>query len=156
MKHDLAAFTACCAIVNDAHILQQMTLFQQLDTQLTLKHFDSVFGNNFLQGFVPLCQTVFGKQTLYILHAGSLGADAVHLMAICELGDSHTPAESPMTQQMSSQRSRAHFGFAFLNAAAGRFFVGTGTDDAARANLVATLTQVRNVSHPVAPGCSEA
>lgn len=77
-------------------------------------------------------------------------------MAICELDDSYTPADSPMTQQISSQRSRAHFGFAFLDAAAGRFFVGTATDDAARANLGAILTQVRNVSHPFAPGCSQA
>ena len=61
-----------------------------------------------------------------------------------------------MTQQMSSQRSRAHFGFAFLDAAAGRFFVGTATDDAARANLGAILTQVGNASYPVAPGCSQA
>lgn len=73
---------------------------------------------------------------------GALGVDAVHLMAICELDDSYIPADSPMTQQMSSQRSRAHFGFAFLDAAAGRFFVGTATDDAARANLGAILTQV--------------
>ncbi|KAL0023612.1 hypothetical protein WJX77_007042 [Trebouxia sp. C0004] len=73
---------------------------------------------------------------------GALGVDAVHLMAICELDDSYTPADSPMTRHMSSQRSRAHFGFAFLDAAAGRFFVGTATDDAARANLGAILTQV--------------
>lgn len=26
---------------------------------------------------------------------GSLGVDAVHLLAICELDDSYTPAESP-------------------------------------------------------------
>ncbi len=77
-------------------------------------------------------------------------------MAICELDDSYTPADSPMTQQMSSQRSRAHFGFAFLDAAAGRFFVGTTTDDAARANLGAILTQVRNASHPVAASRSQA
>lgn len=76
------------------------------------------------------------------LHAGALGAEAVHLMAICELDDSFTPADSPMTQQTSSQRSRAYFGFAFLDAAAGRFFVGTASDDAARANLGAIITQV--------------
>ncbi|KAL3140400.1 hypothetical protein ABBQ38_004660 [Trebouxia sp. C0009 RCD-2024] len=74
---------------------------------------------------------------------GALGTDAVHLMAICELDDSLvTSPHSPMTQQASSQRSRAHFGFAFLDAAAGRFYVGTATDDAARANLGAILTQV--------------
>ena len=75
--------------------------------------------------------------------AGALGVDAVHLMALCELDDSASlSVQSPMTPQMSSQRSRAHFGFAFLDAAAGRFYVGTATDDAARANLGAILTQV--------------
>ena len=76
-------------------------------------------------------------------HLGGLGVDAVHLMAICELDDSFTPADSHHhSQGVSSQRSRAHFGFAFLDAAAGRFFVGTSSDDAARANLGAILTQV--------------
>ena len=64
-------------------------------------------------------------------------------MAICELDDSSVASShSPMTQQMSSQRSRAHFGIAFLDAAAGRFYVASATDDAARANLGAVLTQV--------------
>lgn len=78
-----------------------------------------------------------------LMNEGALGADAVHLMAICELDDSSvTSPHSPMTQQASSQRSRAHFGFAFLDAAAGRFYVGSASDDAARANLGAILTQV--------------
>ena len=92
-----------------------------------------------------LCSTI-------CLHAGALGAEAVHLMAICELDDSFTPADSPMTQQVSSQRSRAYFGFAFLDAAAGRFFVGTASDDAARANLGAIITQV---STTACTNCSE-
>lgn len=123
--------------------------------QLALKQRGPVFAHSFLQGFVPH-ENLISESRLYILHAGSLGVDAVHLMAICELDGSYTPADSPMTQQMSSQRSRAHFGFAFLDAAAGRFFVGTATDDAARANLGAILTQVRNASHPVAPSGHEA
>lgn len=67
-------------------------------------------------------------------------------MALCELDDSlNMSAESPMTQQVASQRSRVHFGFAFLDAAAGRFYMGSASDDAARANLGATLTQVMSL-----------
>ena len=73
-------------------------------------------------------------------------------MAICELDEACVPA-SPMTQQASSQRSRAHFGFAFLDAAAGRFFVGTAKDDAARANLGAILTQVSLSACRLSIGC---
>ena len=70
----------------------------------------------------------------------------MHLMALCELDDSlNMSAESPMTQQVASQRSRVHFGFAFLDAAAGRFYMGSASDDAARANLGATLTQVMSL-----------
>ena len=92
------------------------------------------------------------SQETYV--AGALGVDAVHLMAICELDESCVPA-SPMTQQASSQRSRAHFGFAFLDAAAGRFFVGTAKDDAARANLGAILTQVMLVSGCHSTDCAD-
>lgn len=47
---------------------------------------------------------------------------------------------------MSSQRSRSCFGFAFLDAAAGRFYAGTAEDDASRSNLGAILTQVSHVA----------
>lgn len=88
-------------------------------------------------------QITHSSQITLSCYTGALGADAVHLMALCELEESLTASpHSPMTQQMSSQRSRAHFGFAFLDAAAGRFYVGSATDDAARANLGAILTQV--------------
>lgn len=40
------------------------------------------------------------------------------------------------------QENRASFGFAFLDAAAGRFYVGTAEDDAGRSTLGALLTQV--------------
>ena len=39
----------------------------------------------------------------------------------------------------------AKFGFAFLDAAAGRYYVGAVSDDAGRANLSALLTQVGTV-----------
>ena len=39
----------------------------------------------------------------------------------------------------------AKFGFAFLDAAAGRYYVGAVSDDAGRANLSALLTQVGSV-----------
>ena len=42
----------------------------------------------------------------------------------------------------------AKFGFAFLDAAAGRYYVGAVSDDAGRANLSALLTQVGIVLHP--------
>ncbi|KAK9819817.1 hypothetical protein WJX72_002734 [[Myrmecia] bisecta] len=60
--------------------------------------------------------------------------DAVHLLALRE--DTGTAEDGP------SQSSRADFGFAFLDAAAGRFYVGQCADDAGRANLGAILTQV--------------
>ena len=65
-------------------------------------------------------------------------------MALCELDHaSVTAAESPMSQPPnSSQRSKSYFGFAFLDAAAGRFYVGTAEDHASRGNLGAVLTQV--------------
>lgn len=65
-------------------------------------------------------------------------------MALCEVDiSSAMPAASPMSQPLSSQRSRACYGFAFLDAAAGRFYAGTAEDDASRSNLGAILTQVR-------------
>ena len=79
-----------------------------------------------------------------LLAGATLSTDAVHLMALCELDHtSAVPAASPMSQPMSSQRSRSCFGFAFLDAAAGRFYAGTAEDDASRSNLGAILTQVR-------------
>ena len=44
--------------------------------------------------------------------------------------------------QLPSQDSRVRYGFAFLDAAAGRFYVGAADDDAGRATLGALLTQV--------------
>ncbi len=64
-------------------------------------------------------------------------------MAIAERPED-TAAQSPTATQLSaSQNSQVQLGFAFLDAAAGRIYVGTATDDAARANLGAVLTQVR-------------
>ena len=48
------------------------------------------------------------------------------------------------TEAASTQLNRVHYGFAFLDAAAGRFYVGSTSDDASRANLGALLTQVGN------------
>ena len=46
------------------------------------------------------------------------------------------------TTASSTQLNRVQYGFAFLDAAAGRFYVGSASDDASRANLGALLTQV--------------
>lgn len=54
-------------------------------------------------------------------------------MALCE------SEEDP---QVMGQGGRVIIGFAFLDAAAGKLYVGTGTDDAGRGNLGAILTQV--------------
>ncbi len=43
---------------------------------------------------------------------------------------------------MASQGTRVRYGFAFLDAAAARFYVGSASDDGSRANLTALLTQV--------------
>ena len=84
------------------------------------------------------------KARFLLLVGATLGVDAVHLMALCEVDYSAAmPAASPISQPMSSQRSRSCFGFAFLDAAAGRFYAGTAEDDASRSNLGAILTQVR-------------
>lgn len=45
-------------------------------------------------------------------------------------------------QSGALQENRASFGFAFLDAAAGRYYVGTAEDDAGRSTLGAVLTQV--------------
>ena len=68
-------------------------------------------------------------------HAGSVGVDAVHLMALHEHEELDTAASG-------TQLNRVRYGFAFLDAAAGRFHVGSASDDASRANLGALLTQV--------------
>ena len=41
-----------------------------------------------------------------------------------------------------TQSSAVNFGFAFLDAAAGRYYLGSVSDDAARANLSSVITQV--------------
>ncbi|KAK9852353.1 hypothetical protein WJX84_008725 [Apatococcus fuscideae] len=68
-------------------------------------------------------------------NTGSIGVDAVHLMALHEHEELDTAASS-------TQLNRVQYGFAFLDAAAGRFYVGSATDDASRANLGALLTQI--------------
>ena len=45
----------------------------------------------------------------------------------------------------------AKFGFAFLDAAAGRYYVGSVSDDAGRQNLSALLTQVGTVYQASSP-----
>lgn len=65
---------------------------------------------------------------------GDLSTEAVHLMALHE-----QPSSS---QASASQESRVSFGFAFFNAAAGRYYVGVAEDDAGRSTLGALLTQV--------------
>lgn len=72
------------------------------------------------------------KMLMYV--AGNVSVDAVHLMAL---------HEAPTNDRASaSQDSRVHFSFAFLDAAAGRFYVGVADDDAGRSTLGALLTQV--------------
>ncbi|KAK9846574.1 hypothetical protein WJX81_006840 [Elliptochloris bilobata] len=63
----------------------------------------------------------------------NIGSDAVHLLALHE-------EEQPA--QWAAGAAAAKFSFAFLDAAAGRFYVGAVHDDAGRANLSALLTQV--------------
>ena len=67
-----------------------------------------------------------------------VGAEAVHLLALCEAPD---VLDTTQTVGLLSQSDRARFGFAFLDAAAGRFYVGSANDDAGRANLGAILVQ---------------
>ncbi len=45
-----------------------------------------------------------------------------------------------------TQSSAATFGFAFLDAAAGRYYLGSVTDDAGRANLSSVITQASSLS----------
>ena len=51
-------------------------------------------------------------------------------------------------RETGPQSAAAVFGFAFLDAAAGRFYMGSMSDDAGRANLSAILTQVRHIQVP--------
>ena len=44
--------------------------------------------------------------------------------------------------EVVTQSSAANFGFAFLDAAAGRYYLGSVSDDAGRANLSSVITQV--------------
>ena len=67
----------------------------------------------------------------------------VHLLALHE-----EEAPAPWTAGMAAAR----MGFAFLDAAAGRYYVGTVRDDAGRANLSALLTQVRGTRSATAAG----
>lgn len=60
-----------------------------------------------------------------------------HMQALCEESEA-----GEYSGVMSSTRVR--YGFAFLDAAAARFYVGSTADDGGRANFTALLTQVRN------------
>ena len=73
-----------------------------------------------------------------VVSAGAVSADAVTLLALFEVTGPAADWSRP------SQSGTARFGFAFLDAAAGRYFVGTIVDDAGRANLSAMLTQARS------------
>ena len=55
-------------------------------------------------------------------------------MALCELA---------VGDEAASQNVRTQYGFAFLDAAAGTYYVGCASDDAGRANIGAILAQVR-------------
>ena len=59
------------------------------------------------------------------------------LLALYERSGTDQMDGSWLSQDMS-----AKFGFAFLDAAAGRYFLGSISDDAGRTNLTAVLTQV--------------
>ena len=79
--------------------------------------------------------------------AGVLGSEAVHLLALCEVpdvGDAHSQRVG-----LPSQSDRARFGIAFLDAAAGRFYIGSASDDAGRANLGAILMQVAHIGKAI-------
>jgi len=49
--------------------------------------------------------------------------------------------EGGADREIGTQVAAVVFGFAFLDAAAGRFYVGSVSDNAGRANLSAILTQ---------------
>jgi DNA mismatch repair protein MSH6 len=68
------------------------------------------------------------------MHAGNVSVDAVHLMAL---------QEAPCGGAGAGQEARVAYGFAFLDAAAGRFYVGAAEDDAGRSTLGALLMQAR-------------
>ena len=57
-------------------------------------------------------------------------------MALCEMAAGDEGA---------SQDARTEYGFAFLDAAAGRYYVGCASDDAGRANIGAILAQVMSL-----------
>lgn len=73
--------------------------------------------------------------------------DAVHLMAL---------QEQPCSgggELGASQEARVAYGFAFLDAAAGRFYVGAAQDDAGRSTLGALLMQARALCLPISSVC---
>ena len=76
--------------------------------------------------------------------AATVGADSVHLMALSEWEG------AVENWDMVTRSAAARFGFAFLDAAAGRFYLGSIVDDAGRANLGAVLTQASCRCMPVA------
>ncbi len=80
---------------------------------------------------------------------GRVGVEAVHLMALCEEED--VIAGDGALSCTPSRHSR--YGFAFLDAAAGRYYVGTASDGAGRGNLGALLMQVC-VSRSTCRGCN--
>ena len=69
-------------------------------------------------------------------HAGAVGADSVTLLALYE------GRMADQDWDVVTQSSAATFGFAFLDAAAGRYYLGSVGDDAGRANLSSVITQV--------------
>lgn len=79
-----------------------------------------------------------------------MAADAVHLLALCEVAEEAGAAQGV---GLLSQSERARLGFAFLDAAAGRFYIGSSSDDAGRASLGAILVQVSRASRSVITSC---
>ena len=77
------------------------------------------------------------SQTL-LARSGNVCVEAVHLMALHE-----APLAGGGCEALPNQDARVRYGFAFLDAAAGRFYVGAADDDAGRSTLGALLTQVR-------------
>ena len=59
----------------------------------------------------------------------------LNVQALCEDAEGED-------EPSASQGTRVRYGFAFLDAAAARFYVGSASDDGSRANLTALLTQV--------------
>ena len=95
-----------------------------------------------------VCQScdVAGCEPVRCVHvrpAGVVGSEAVHLLALCEAPEAQEGAQGV---ELPSQSDRAHFGIAFLDAAAGRFYIGSASDDAGRASLGAILMQAHTPS----------